>query len=59
MTREEGWIVSTKLQVLIEDFTDAWQPFVHDPKLANEEKMDRHVRVHGKECANHMEFYKR
>lgn len=62
LTREE-WIATLKgagFQGKIEfhDVTDAWRPWVHERRLAYVHHMDRHIRVHGEEPANHMlEFY--
>lgn len=41
-----------------DDVTSSWQPYLSERAGDYKENMDRHVRVHGKEGANHMlEFY--
>jgi SAM-dependent methyltransferase len=62
MTREE-WISTLAKagfqgEIEFQDVTNAWKPWVHKRKLEYSNNMDRHIRVHGNEMANHMlEFY--
>lgn len=46
-------------EIQFENVTNAWQPWVHERRIMYENDMERHVRVHGTDAANHMlEFYK-
>lgn len=62
MTRDE-WFSSLKQAgfqgaIDFQDVTSVWQPWVHERSIEYSKNMDRHIRVHGQEMAEHMmEFY--
>ena len=58
MTREEWMSTLAKAgfqgEIEFKDVTNAWQPWVHERRLKYSNNMDRNIRVHGNEMANHM-----